>query len=426
MTDQEKDTGATPAGGSKVVMVEQTTMSSHKPYRPTDLQDDASGELHHKRSRAPAVPSVAEEFKDTPESAEIKEQLESTKGSECGISVDKINNIEKKVSSTISKKRPSTPEAIPLAPIEVEVKKTEILASPTLHPVQHPVQPIPPGLGSKASEVSDLPDKKETEGKEEEDSITGEIAELRTPDPTQKSTEWSDEEEAGGLPRSDSRASRVSRAVRQLFCCGVPYDAPSEENDTENHSQNKVPENQETEGAVPLQRKLASETIRKSGNELENEDISGIQHIERNSERKSKSETINQCDLNTRNTRSTWDLERKASIGPCYKKTLPFGEPSGISIFLPKKSSKSIKEDVTFVKSGISLILSKKNFETKEFELPKDSDKISRKKNHIDIKVNNIHIIYLIVEEGQCDTIFGNIKGKLEYLRGRIKHALHM
>ncbi|XP_022838078.1 uncharacterized protein LOC111365113 [Spodoptera litura] len=261
MTDQENDTGATPAGGSKVVMVEQSTVSSHKPYRPTDLQDDTSGELHHKRSRAPAVPSVAEEFKDSPESAEMKEQPETTKGSECGMSVEKINNIEKKVSSTISKKRPSTPEAIPLAPIEVEVKKTEILASPTLHPVQ----PIPPGLGSKASEVSDLPDKKETEGKDEEDSITGEIAELRTPDPTQKSTEW----------------------------------------DTENHSQNKVPENQETEGAVPLQRKLANETIRKSGNEVEKEDISGIQYIERNSERKSKSETINQF------VTSSHELKRK-------------------------------------------------------------------------------------------------------------------
>uniref|UniRef100_A0A2H1W1L1 SFRICE_007912 n=1 Tax=Spodoptera frugiperda TaxID=7108 RepID=A0A2H1W1L1_SPOFR len=226
MTDKENETGATPAGGSKVVMVEQSTVSSHKPYRPTDLQDDASGELHHKRSRAPAVPSVAEEFKDSPESAEIKEQLETTKEGERGMSVDKIKNIDKKVSSSISKKRPSTPEAIPLTPIEVEVKKTEIIATPALHPMQ----PIPAGLGSKASEISELPDKKETEGKDEEDSITGEIAELRTPDPTQKSAEWSDEEEAGGLPRSDSRASRVSRAVRQLFCCGVPYDAPSEEN----------------------------------------------------------------------------------------------------------------------------------------------------------------------------------------------------
>lgn len=52
------------------------------------------------------------------------------------------------------------------------------------------MQPIPVGLGSKASEISELPDKKETEGKDEEDSITAEIAELRTPDPTQKSAEW--------------------------------------------------------------------------------------------------------------------------------------------------------------------------------------------------------------------------------------------
>lgn len=38
------------------------------------------------------------------------------------MSVDKITNIDTKVSSSISKKRPSTPEAIPLTPIEVEVK----------------------------------------------------------------------------------------------------------------------------------------------------------------------------------------------------------------------------------------------------------------------------------------------------------------
>ncbi|XP_035440274.2 uncharacterized protein LOC118269325 isoform X1 [Spodoptera frugiperda] len=404
MTDKENETGATPAGGSKVVMVEQSTVSSHKPYRPTDLQDDASGELHNKRSRAPAVPSVAEEFKDSPESAEIKEQLETTKEGEREMSVDKITNIDTKVSSSISKKRPSTPEAIPLTPIEVEVKKTEIIATPALHPMQ----PIPVGLGSKASEISELPDKKETEGKDEEDSITAEIAELRTPDPTQKSAEW----------------------------------------DNENCRQNNVTETQETEGAVPLQRKLASETISKSVNELEKKDISEnnsihIQYIERNSERKSKSETVNQYitsthdlkrkqiswndstyldkvqiqDLNTetRNTRSAWELERQASIGPCYKKTLPFGEPSGISIFLPKKSSKSIKENVTFVKSGISLILSKKNFEAMEFDIPKDHAKNSRRKSNIEFKV----------DEGHCD-IFGNIKGKLEYLRGKIKHALHM
>ncbi|KAF9409605.1 hypothetical protein HW555_011078 [Spodoptera exigua] len=226
MTDQENKTGATTAGGSSVVLVEQSTVSSHKPYRPTELQDDTSEELHHKRSRAPAVPSVAQELKDSPESAEIKEQRETTKESEHVTSVDKIKNIAvKKVSSSISKKRPSTPEGIPLTPIEVEVKKAEIPSAPTLHPTE----PIPAGLGSKASEVSELSDKKESEEKEEEDSITGEIAELRTPDP-QKSADWSDDEEAGGLPRSDSRASRVTRAVRQLFCCGVPYDAPSEEN----------------------------------------------------------------------------------------------------------------------------------------------------------------------------------------------------
>lgn len=55
MSEQEKKSGG-GAGGSSVVLVEQSAASRHKqPFRPTELQEEAS-ELHHKRSRAPAVP----------------------------------------------------------------------------------------------------------------------------------------------------------------------------------------------------------------------------------------------------------------------------------------------------------------------------------------------------------------------------------
>lgn len=35
---------------------------------------------------------------------------------------------------------------------------------------------------------------------------------------------------------------------------------------------------------------------------------------------------------------ASWMLDRKASVGPCYRKSMPFGEPSGITISLPKVS----------------------------------------------------------------------------------------
>ncbi|KAH9628829.1 hypothetical protein HF086_004989 [Spodoptera exigua] len=105
---------------------------------------------------------------------------------------------------------------------------------------------------------------------------------------------------------------------------------------------------------------------------------------------------LDKVHLKDLNTRSTGELERQASIGPCYKKTLPFGEPSGISIFLPKKN-------LDYSKS-------------KEFEIPKDYIEVSRKKENIEFKVADCH----------CETLFGNLKGKLETFRGKIKHALHM
>ncbi|VVC87104.1 unnamed protein product [Leptidea sinapis] len=54
-----------------------------------------------------------------------------------------------------------------------------------------------------------------------------------------------------------------------------------------------------------------------------------------------------------------WILERRASVGPCYRPGLPFEGPSGITIHMPKKST-SISRP-----SGISINISRRNISTK-------------------------------------------------------------
>ncbi|XP_060803391.1 uncharacterized protein LOC106132057 [Amyelois transitella] len=208
MSEQEKKSG----GGSTapLVVVEQTTASRHKPIRAD--QEEAT-DLHRKHSKVPVV-GIAEESK-----------VSSAQDPECdhAMSTEKQKqSMSKKFSSVTSKRGPSM-ETITLAPMEIETKRD----APSSHQ-----QPIPPSVEIVASHSDNqVEDKQETqlEKKADTDSITDEIKELRTPDATKKHSEWSDDEEAGGLPRSESRASRMSRAVRQLFCCGVRYEAASED-----------------------------------------------------------------------------------------------------------------------------------------------------------------------------------------------------
>ncbi|XP_045772535.1 uncharacterized protein LOC123872357 [Maniola jurtina] len=203
MSEQEKNSGGNAQVGS-VIMVEKTTSSRHsKPCRPSDDSD-----LHHRRSKAPVVPSEELKHVAGKDSTEIEERKEC----EHEISPAKHkHSVAKKLSSSTKKREPS-PESIPLATLEVDKKK----------PIPPDVQSDPVPKEKKAA--------KNTSKDDDDDSITDEIRELQTPEMAKKHSEWSDDEEAGGLPRTDSRASRVSRAVQKLFCCGMTYDAPSEDN----------------------------------------------------------------------------------------------------------------------------------------------------------------------------------------------------
>ncbi|XP_068633714.1 uncharacterized protein [Battus philenor] len=224
MSEQEKKNSSTGAGGSSILVVDHQTSGNRQKqsYRPTELQEEPP-EIHHKRSRAPAVPSVTEELKDicadsdVSTDTEVKEQQELERAE----NYDKQKQLLAKNLSSNNKKY-DTPEhteyeTITLAPMQIEPKLDTVV----------PQHPIPPAI-EKESIASHVPEKS-TVKKVDEDSIKDEVAELRTPEAAKKPSDWSDEEEAGGLPRVETRASRVSRKVRTLFCCGVPYEAPSED-----------------------------------------------------------------------------------------------------------------------------------------------------------------------------------------------------
>ncbi|XP_072949090.1 uncharacterized protein [Epargyreus clarus] len=220
MSEQEKKGSGGATKGSAIVMVDQTS-ATVKPCRPTEIQDS---DVHHKRTRAPAVPSVAEELKNLAEGTTRSVDSSGLKDNERAMSS------EHKVSKKSSKRRDSSPD-IRLAPIGVDPTKDNAASKTLQQSTPSPTQPIPPQIPEETSEASVLQLTKEAEEKNtEEDSIMEEVTELQTIEDSKKHSEWSDDEEAGGLPRSESRASRVSRAVRQLFCCGVRYEAASEDN----------------------------------------------------------------------------------------------------------------------------------------------------------------------------------------------------
>ncbi|XP_050666731.1 uncharacterized protein LOC126966611 isoform X2 [Leptidea sinapis] len=235
MSEQEKKSGS--ANSSPLVVLENTGNSRHKPslHRHTQLQDDS--ELHHKRSKAPAVPSaVAEELKNLTQ----KDAADENKPrKEHAVSSEKVKQTSK-TPSPDTNKRGSTPESIPLIVMDVEEKNVALTPSS---------QPIPDNIELESKIIVKAPEK-EADKNDDADSITDEITELN--DPNKKYANW---------------------------------------------------------------------------------DIDG------------KSQA--------------WILERRASVGPCYRPGLPFEGPSGITIHMPKKST-SISRP-----SGISINISRRNISTK-------------------------------------------------------------
>ncbi|XP_026734883.1 uncharacterized protein LOC113498895 isoform X5 [Trichoplusia ni] len=359
MSDQEKKSGGSTTGGSPVVMVEQSTASRHKqPYRPNDLQDEAPPD-HHKRSRAPAVPTaLTEEFKDTFENPTV-----NGKEPECAVPSEKHkHNVAKKLSST--KKRDTSPDPIKSSPIELELQKTETIAATVAAPA--PALPIPAVVPSAAIDI----EKGHAERKSDEDSITEEIAELRTSESHKKSGEWGKEK------GSDTEV-------------------------------------RETDEAVPLQRKFANDIVETSTSShlLKKKEISW-----------SDATYLDKVPLEDLSARSAaWMLERKTSVGPCYRKTMPYGEPSGITICLPKKSFKSLNEIVNPRKSGISITVSKRCIDSAMGppvdELKKNArGKTLLKEKKVELKIADPHYV----------NFFENIKGKVDNFCGKVKHVMHL
>nr|XP_032517818.1 uncharacterized protein LOC116770449 isoform X2 [Danaus plexippus plexippus] len=258
MSDQEKK-GVSSAIGSSVVMVEQTTDGRHKqPYRPTELQDD--NEMYQKRSKAPVVPSVAEELKHINEES-ANAIAEKRERKECEAMSSEKHKHAKKLSSN-TKRRESSPESIAMSAIDVDKKR-----------MLPPSQPIPLDVDTALSGAHDLTVEKNAPRKPDEDSITEEIAELRTPELEKKHSNWK---------------TNSPKAKREISW-----------------------EDKEYQDNVILKEMIARSEI--------------------------------------------WMLDRKASVGPCYRPGMPFEGPSGITICLPKKSLKTISQP-----SGISINISKK------------------------------------------------------------------
>ncbi|KAJ8721977.1 hypothetical protein PYW08_004379 [Mythimna loreyi] len=389
MTDQDPKSNVPSAGGSAVVVMEKTISSRHKSFRSTELSDQTPAELHHKRSRAPAVPSVAEEYKDLPESEDIREH----KGSELAMTSEK----PKRRASKKSSKRAPSPEPIAMKPIEVEVvQRADITPSSATQPIPSPVDP-----GSDIIDSKDIIDN--------EDSITEEIADLRNAESVHK--EWDTANVSlKFVPEKQEAEETIPLQIKLLSS------AINDRIDNEIENKNKDPVVGDSEVKIlPSQRKLASGT--------DNEGITSTKHLKKKEITWTRSTYLDKVQLQNLNTRSVaWMLDQKASVGPCFKKTLPFGEPSGIAICLPKKSVKSFNENLKPSKSGgISITVSKRCLDN---ALKLSSDYEMRMKT--DRVIFPRHDAKLKIEDGHCATFLDNLKGKLENWRGKIKHALHM
>ncbi|XP_013144144.1 PREDICTED: uncharacterized protein LOC106107704 isoform X2 [Papilio polytes] len=249
MSEQDKKSNPPPLGGPSVLVVDQTQGSRQKQsFRATELQQEAS-ELHHKRSHAFGVPSVGEELKDICQEAngstdpDNKEQKEP-KGQDVVSNEIQKQMLTKKLSSSHKKHDPPETiqyETITLAPVNVENKiefdtKTTGAVSGAATP-----QPIPSATAKEPApqptelqpQESQPPDSKTQEAVTvvvKEECIKEDIPEQPKTDIEKKQSDWSymEEEQAGGLPR-EKRSSRVSRSMRTFFCCGVPYETPSED-----------------------------------------------------------------------------------------------------------------------------------------------------------------------------------------------------
>ncbi|XP_075977848.1 uncharacterized protein LOC142977665 isoform X2 [Anticarsia gemmatalis] len=321
MSEPENTSGGAADRVSPIVVVESASSKHTMPFRPVDRQDGEAPDLHQKR--APAVPSVAENWRDSAENPEIKELKESLNVK----SSEQHKHVAKKLSSNISSKKRGSPVAIPLMPVQVQSKTGEIItAAPSAQPIPELSTPVL-GKGKKKEAI---------EKKDDEDSITSEIAEERTPEQAAAKTtpEWVNDRQ----------------------------DVP----------------NKEPDDTVPLQRKTGNEVLNASliTNEEKSVEPATNSELFKKKEITWSDDTYqNKVHLQDLGVRSApWMLERKASVGPCYTRTLPVTERSGITICLPKKSKRNMNFTPTDsfyipVKSGINITVSKRCLDNNKTKL---------------------------------------------------------
>ncbi|RVE49492.1 hypothetical protein evm_005833 [Chilo suppressalis] len=325
MSEQEKTGGESVP----VVVVEQTAPSRHKPYRPTELQEEANPDMH-KRSRAPAVPSVKEELKDTTANdiTGAPEYAESAR-----VTSEKQSHPSKKLSST--KRKGSTPEDI--AMVLLDAQKDNIASVP---------QPIPDHDTVMSKESIFKPaEKAGREKTADDDSITEEISELRTSEPAKEHSEWTEQ---------PTHSSAVKKKEIKW-------------------------EDSEYLDKIHLQNMGANSQV-----------------------------TL---------------LERKASVGPCFKPNMLYGGPSGITVCVPKKSVRNMKEDFNPIQSVINFNVTKK-MESKS--APHVEARYQRKKAETQKQKNTPKIQEKELKIESHPKFFDAWKGKIGNMTSKIKNLLNI
>ncbi|CAK1556393.1 unnamed protein product [Leptosia nina] len=381
MADQDKSSGGT--GVSPAVVVEQTTNSRHKPpYRPTDKQDIS--ELQHKHSKAPAVPSVAEELKASTVDTTVQENAEEKEQRRAKYNEMSKQNASKKLSMT--KKQSSSPEAIALAHVEVDTKKGSI--TPPSQPIPHDVEALS-GADFTAAE-------KEANRRGETDSITDEISDARTVDTSKKYSNWMTMKRLAGC-RAVNRGRPASRASSANFSVAASPTklrpkkiSPRDELLVKEYKSSLKNNVCDTFAhcyvilAGHFRTLLLTPSLKTS---LDSDGKSDVTRDEKCQEQDMLPEI--------KEISRAWILERRASVGPCFRPGMPFEGPTGISIYIPRKNFIS--------KSKLNVKLEKSKQEIKE------------------CNENGLEQI-----ETNCEPkLLASLREKLSSVHNKIKNALH-
>ncbi|XP_045517795.1 uncharacterized protein LOC123710121 isoform X2 [Pieris brassicae] len=106
-----------------------------------------------------------------------------------------------------------------------------------------------------------------------------------------------------------------------------------------------------------------------------------------------------------------WILERRASVGPCFRPGMPFEGPTGIAIHIPRKSMSTVRS------SGININMSRKNLNSRS-KINIKSEKSKELTEHDERDV--------LPQKNDCEVKFlSTLKEKLSSVHSKIKSVFN-